>query len=335
MMYETRVGRIDIDITTFWILAKMSRAATKLYNTALWNARDTWEKTGKIPSGFDLQKIVLQSPYHNVLPAHTYQHAAHQVWNGFKTWFKLRKTDITANPPGFRPKDTLSSLLFTDYGFKVITKNCFLLTLGTKLKEELNYKNKRLTIRVKWGTEFPEEYTIKELEIIPRDGYFDIHAKLMLPEPKWKTEGQLIFGDLGQYNPIVTEDENGIVDIFKGGKILSNLHYYNKEKARVLSEVTGRTNGKRKWSKALGSMSKRGTSQVQHSLHSLANKIVDICLARDVKKLVLGDLGGIKKEKDGTGKNWNKKSNQNWQQLPIRRFVTQLRYKLARHGIRM
>jgi hypothetical protein len=59
--YECRVGRIDADITTFWILARMSWIETKLYNTALWSARETWDKIGKIPTGYDLQKVVLGS----------------------------------------------------------------------------------------------------------------------------------------------------------------------------------------------------------------------------------------------------------------------------------
>ena len=71
--YECRVGRIEADITTFWILGRMSWIATKLYNTALWSAREAWKNTGKIPTGFDLQKVVLASDYHSYLPAHTYQ----------------------------------------------------------------------------------------------------------------------------------------------------------------------------------------------------------------------------------------------------------------------
>jgi IS605 OrfB family transposase len=60
-----------------------------------------------------------------------------------------------------------------------------------------------------------------------------------------------------------------------------------------------------------------------------------LCVTRNVKEVVVGDLGGIKKEKDGTGKNWNDKANQNWQQFPIRTLVTQLDYKLARFGIKV
>ena len=103
---ECRIGRIKMDITTHRILARMAQATTKLYNTALWHSRKQWDETGKIPSGYDLQKVVLASVHHDLLPAHTYQHTAHQVGNAYKSWYKLRKKDKTARPPGFRPKES-------------------------------------------------------------------------------------------------------------------------------------------------------------------------------------------------------------------------------------
>jgi hypothetical protein len=65
----------------------MSWIATKLYNTALWSAREIWDKTGKIPTEYDAQKVVLGSCYHSFVPAQTYQHAAHQVGNAFRPWY--------------------------------------------------------------------------------------------------------------------------------------------------------------------------------------------------------------------------------------------------------
>jgi putative transposase len=125
------------------------------------------------------------------------------------------------------------------------------------------------------------------------------------------------------------------VDIFKGGRILSDLRYWNKEKARVQSEVMGRTKGQKKNSKPLGKMAKKGASQVKHAIHAMSSTFVELCNQRNVKEVVIGDLTGIKKEKDGTGKNWNDKANQNWQQFPVRILVTQLDYKLARYGIKV
>jgi len=281
------------------------------------------------------QKVVLASNYHMYVPAHTYQHPAHQVWNAFKSWFKLRKTDKTANPPRFRPKQEPSSFLYTNDQFKVINENMMLLALGQSLKDELNYPRKRLAIRYKWNTPFPKDGIIQQVEIVPRDGYFELHAKILLPEPIWKTQGQIIAVDLGERNPIVSKDEVGNIDIFKGGKILSNLRYWNKETARVKSEVMGRSKGKKKHSKNLSRMDTRGNRQKKQSVHALTSAFTKLCVQRDAKEVVVGDLGGIKKNKDGTGKNWRDKQQQNWQQFPIREVVAQLGYKLARYGIRL
>ncbi len=333
LRYECRVGKIDADITTFWILGRMSWIATKLYNTALWDAMETWKNKGKIPTGFDLQKSVLESYYHTFVPAHTYQHAAHQVGNAFRSWFKLRKKDITARPPGFRKKEELSTFMID--AFKVIDNNVILITPADKLRQELSYPHKKLCLKLHWNTPFPRKGKIKQIEIVPRKGFFELHAKILLPEPEWKTDGQVVAIDLGQRNPIVSIDEEGNVDIFKGGKILSNLRYWNKEKSRVRSEVMGRTKGRMKNSKSLGKMAKKGAAQIKHSIHAMTSTFADLCNRRNVKEVVVGDLTGIKKEKDGRGKNWNNKSNQNWQQFPIRQVVSQLDYKLARYSIQL
>ncbi|KKW10229.1 MAG: Transposase, IS605 OrfB family, partial [Candidatus Gottesmanbacteria bacterium GW2011_GWB1_49_7] len=176
---------------------------------------------------------------------------------------------------------------------------------------------------------------IKQLEIVPKDGYFVVHAKILLPEPEWKTEGQVVAIDLGMRNPIVSMDEVGNVDIFKGGKILSDLRYWNKEKSRVRAEVMGRTKGRKKHSKALSKMSKHGVAQVNHAVHALTSTFTELCIQRNIKEVVVGDIVGIKKNKNGAGKKWNDKSSQNWQSFPISKVVAQLDYKLARHGIQL
>jgi len=255
--------------------------------------------------------------------------------DGVQIMVQTTKKDKTVHPPGFRSKHKLSALRFTKYGFKSVDNSCILLTLGKKLKKQMDYTNSRLPLHIIWGTPVLDDGEIQQIEIIPRKGFFEIHAKIALPEPEWKTEGQIIAVDLGMRNPIVSIEEDGEVDIFKGGEILSHLQYYNKEKARVTAEVMGRTKGKKKWSKSLSRMSKRGSKQGDQSIHAMTSAFAEMCQERDVREVVVGDLKGIKKEKDGTGKKWNKKSNQNWQKFPMRKVVAQLRYKLARYGIRL
>lgn len=304
-----------------------------MYNTALWYARDTWERTGRIPSGYDLQKVVFESPYHGFLPAHTYQHPAHQVGMAFRSWYKMRKKDKTSRPPGFRKKDTISSFMVD--AFKVLDEENIFITLGPELRKELDYPHKRLLLRLRWNTLLPENGSIRQLTIVPREGVFEVHAKIRLPEPIWKEEGQVVAVDLGMRNPIVSVGEDDHVSIYKGGAVLATKRYWNKETARVQHEVMGRSVDKRKWSKPLSRMTNHGDAQTKHAIHAMTSTFVRDCVERDVKEVVVGDLCGIKKKKDGTGMRWNKKANQNWQQFPTRMLVAQLGYKLARHDIRL
>lgn len=333
--YECRIGRVEAGITTHWMLSRMALVATKLYNTALWEARRQWVETGKIPSGFDLQKVVLASSHHDYLPAHTYQHPAHQVGMAFRSWFRLRKKDPTANPPGFRKKQMLSSTLFTGYGFRLTESGTFLLTIGKKLRGEMSYPQRWLPLKVAWNTPLPADGRIVQIEITPRDGWFEIHAKMVLPEPVWKTEGQVIAVDLGMRNPIASVGEDGQVDLYKGGAILAAKRYWNKEKARVQRQVMERSSDRKRSSKPLARMAKRGGAQTKHAIHAMSTDFTQRCVERNVKEVVVGDLRGIKKGADGKGKGWADKPSQNWHQFPSRMLVAQLGYKLARHGIRL
>jgi putative transposase len=327
--YECRVARIDADITAYWMLSRMAWVATKLYNAALWYSRQVWDETGKIPSKFSLQKVVFENPQHSVLPAHTYQHAAHEVGGAYRSWFTLRKSDKAASPPGFRPKMKLSSFLFTEDAFRV-DGGTLHLTIGPSLREQMKYPLKRLRTKVRWNTPLPEGGVVKQVEIVPRNGFFEAHAKILLPEPVWRADGQTVAVDLGMRNPIVSVDDTGNVDIFKGGELLSDIRYWNKEKARVQSELMVRTKGRRKWSKALERMSHHRKYQVKQGVHALTKAFTELCIKRDVKDVVVGDLGGIKR-----GKRWRDVQSQNWQQFPVREVVAQLGYKLARRGIRL
>ena len=332
-MYECRVARIESDITTFWMLSRMCWVGTKLYNTAMWYARDQWDKTGKIPGQRALQKKMYESWYHESLPAHTYQHPAHQVSKAFKSWFVLRKKDPTAHPPGFRKKEKLSSIMFTTYGFKALSQNKIRLTLGDQMRAHLQYPDKFLELNISWNTPFPAQGEIQQIEVVPRNGWFDLHAKIALPIPTYKTEGQVGAIDLGMRNPLAATFEDKQEHMFKGGEILAELHYLNKTKAALQKQIMKRTKGKKKHSPALDEFSRRLNAQKDHAIHAMTNQMVDVCVAADANIVVVGDLEGIKKEPDGSGKNWNDKASQNWQQFPVRKVVAQLRYKLARHGI--
>jgi putative transposase len=313
----------------------MSWVATKLYNTAMWGARVAWDDTGLIPSGYDLYKVVRESPYFGLLPSVSSTYQGIQVGYDFRSWYALRKIDKTANPPRFRNKNHMSSVTYFQTSFR-FKNDTILLSVAKGLKNELGYPLRFLPLpNIRWNKAIPSNGIIKQLVFVPENGYFNVHAKILIPEPEWRINGQVVAVDLGMRNPIVAIDEEGNIDIFKGGRILSDLRYWNKERSRVQSEIMRRSEGRNRNSNALSRMAKHGSGQIEQAIHAMTSTFVELCNRRNVKEVVVGDLRGIKKNIDGTGKLWSDKCNQNWQQFPVREIVIQLRYKLARYGIKL
>ncbi len=332
---EVVVGRVEADFTTHWMLSKMCFTATKLWNTAVWESREEWAGTGRIPSGFDLQKKLQGSYRYRSLQSHASQKTIHEVGEAYISWFKLRKKDPTAQPPGFRKKSRLSPVTFDQSGFRIEKETGrLLLSVGNELRTETAYPLKFLPLKVRWWREPKGQFA--EVRVVARDGFFEIHAVEILPEPQWRTEGAVKAIDLGIRNPVAVAGEDGQVEIYRGGAVLSMLRYWNKEKGRVQGEVMARSKNKKKWSGVLSRMSTRGARQVHHAMHALTDTIVESCVKSNVKEVVVGKLKGIKKDtQTGKGKGWSDKSSQKYYQFPMMRIVPQLRYKLARSGIRL
>lgn len=330
-LYLTRRAKLKTDYTSFWLLSRMCRAATKLYNSATWESRVAWHQTGKIPSGFDLQKR-LQGGYNYLrLPAHSAQQAIHKVGWAYRSWFKLRKKDKTVRPPGFRPKELLSPFVLKAAYFRVEGDH-LRVSIPDALKEDLDYPHRFLWLDFRLDR--PIQGEPQEVEIVPRDGYFMAHVKCLLPEPEWRKEGPVKAIDVGICNLAAIADQSSNVEIYTGAPLLSELRYWNKEIGRVQSRLMEQTKGKRKWSHRLARLHRKRAARTGHILHAATKRISDQCAADGTAVVVVGDLKGIKKGEGGAGKNWGRGS-QKLHQSPMERFVHTLGYKLALRGIQM
>jgi len=329
--YLTRKAKLETDITAFWILSKMCFASTKLWNAACFESRKQWNETGKIPSGFDLQKQLQKLYWYSMMPAHSSQDAIHKLGEAYMSWFRLRKKDTTARPPGFRKKEILSSFVLKKAYFR-IENGKLRISIPKKLKEELKYPHRFLHLN--FHLDKPIVGKPQEVEIIPMDGYFMAHIKCLIPEPEWKTEGQVKAIDVGICNIAVTANEDGTTKIYNGGEILSELRYFNKRIGALQKKVTKKSKDEQKWSDRLSELSRKRTRRIRHMLHSITRSIAEDCEKEGVKEVVIGELKGIKKDENGKGRNWGRNS-QKLHQAPIRLFINQLRYKLYLRGIRM
>ncbi len=110
--------------------------------------------------------------------------------------------------------------------------------------------------------------------------------------------------DLGIKNITTTYDTaDGEVRIYKGGKILSTQHHFNKQIQKLQKKLPGKEDGKtQQYSKNITKLHKKKARQIKHQLHCIAKDIVKTCEKKDIKTVVVGDLKNIRKKSNGKGK---------------------------------
>ena len=298
-------------------LMDVGNICTKIWNKTNYYCREEWEKTGKIPSYYELQRIFKDDFWCRKLHSHTAQAVMHKLAESYRSWYKLKKTDPEAHPPGFRKKNSISTISFSNFAIKV-EDHRLRLTL-------VKGKHLWLDYQAQPGVEITQENIVRA-EIT--NGYANIVYKI--DEPEQKEEGQVMAIDLGIINMATTVKENGEAKIYSGKGVLSIQRYFNKEIAKLQSIVMSQSKNKKKWSRQLSELSTKKMRQIKHVLHAQTRAIVEDCVKSDVKEVVIGDLRNIRK-----GKKWNKKSSQKLHAWSFNRFTELLRYKLTLEGIKI
>jgi len=304
-------------------LEKLAFYATKLYNTDNWTRREQWTKTGKIPNWYTQKKLLRTNHWYQLLPSQTAQAVVKNLQDNYKSWFKLRKTDLTAKPPGFRKKSALSPITF--YQQFTLVGDQLTLVMSRKFRTETGVD--KLVFRLDLWRKV--DGTPKMCNVI-YDGGWMAHVVYEVPEPKLSREPNVMAVDLGIVNLAATVDLNGHSKLYSGKQALSVQHYFNKEIARVQS-LTAKQG--KKGSRAISRMHQKKCRQVNQILHSVSKALVEAAKRNHVGTIVVGDLKNIRKD-NGKGKDWGR-NNQKLHAWGFRKLLTQIRYKAALSGIRV
>lgn len=180
-------------------------------------------------------------------------------------------------------------------------------------------------------THIQEYNRICQARIVPKNGYYDFELvfDIEILDVEEKEPKRIAAIDLGVNNLATIVTNFGTVPIVINGKPLKSInHYYNKELARIKSELELR-HGQRT-SKRMQSLTNKRNAKVDDYLHKASKMIVDYLVENNVDTLVIGHNNGWKQEAD-----MDKKNNQNFVQISHSRFIDMLTYKLESKGIRV
>ena len=129
--------------------------------------------------------------------------------------------------------------------------------------------------------------------------------------------------DLGICNFAAVAYSTDEADLYPGNRLKQDGYYFPKEIAKCDDAGCERaTQLHAKWSE-------RRT----HFFHSLAKHIVERCVEKQVGRINIGDLEGVREDNDGAAKNWGRHGNLDLHGWAFDRFNSILTYKAKVEGI--
>lgn len=174
-----------------------------------------------------------------------------------------------------------------------------------------------------------KEGTVKQVRFVPKyDCYVIEIVYESIAKKQFDDNNRIMSIDLGVNNlaSIVTNVSNRSI-LIDGRRLKSINQYYNKKRSDIqqqLKKVNGKENSRR-----LMSLTKRRNNKVKDYLHKASKEIINTCLKEDITTLIVGHNDGWKKNV-----NLGKRNNQNFVSIPFEMFISMLRYKSERQGLR-
>ena len=239
----------------------------------------------------------------------------HEWVNNFKSIIKLRQKGQKTRLPKAKREDTISVSLD---GNLIKQENNIVFIRWTKewLPIKLKSNNVKVTsVRVIY-------YTLSN-EIEFHIVYEDLRPNYTVePNDRWLSI------DLGVKNFIATISNVPQLKSFivSSGWLLSLYHWAQK------LESIAQSNKLKKLRSRINSYVKR---RVKTTLHQLTNKIVDLCLAYDISKVIVGKNVIYSNKHSKQNHSVSKLLRWKLHKLPFRLFVNLLTYKLKKFGIQL
>lgn len=319
------------------IISHLGYAAYKLWNCMKYE-RDHWQELGmsEYPDWYYQKRVHKGDFWFKNLPSQTAQEVCKLLDKGYKSWRVLLKSDgvENAHPPKFKHEPM--AVTYMQNGIRH-NGDMLRLSLPAQLKahmaERFGIHEDYLFIE---NRIFDGMDNIKQVKLyMPEHGICRVIAVYEIPDPVMLPDnGKYLSIDIGIHNMMTAYDSVSGSCMILGRKYSSILHWYDKQIAHFnsISDSQQAAKGVRypKMSKRVQQLYRRKRSSVHDLIHKCTRYIADYCSDNDIRTVVVGDITGIRKNKD-----LGHVTNQKLHQLPYKQIYGLLEYKLALYGIRL
>ena len=316
---------IKADANLLSILEFVCGESAKLSNCGTYYARQLYFKTGKIPSKFDLHKLLKSNPHFQAMYSHVAQQCLTTVAESFKSYLGLLKAvsiakcatgmlpqsafrgSVEQRPrlPGYR-KGGLALATFPRADVKL--KNGLLrFPLGSKVK--IWFDLDAFYLPMPSNLKFSD---LREIRILPRNQCFYAEFVYKMPDAQKPIvkKGNVLGIDPGINNWLTCVSNVGTSFIIDGKHLKSLNQNYNR---RISTLKESKTQGF--WSKQLAHITEKRNRQVRDGVNKAARKVIKHCLENQIGTLIFGWNKGVRQEI-----NLGSKTNQKFVQIPTARL---------------
>ncbi len=305
-------------------------AASKLWNVGRWTVDRVWNGCGQIPSAFDLQKYLKKHERYGDLHSQSSQQVLAELGEAFESWYEHRNQgNEQANPPGYRKQGDehpRSTITFKKDAIRHDEKHDYLrLSKGSNLKTN-RYDYVLCDYKTPPNVDLSaDSVSIQQVRAVWTGGEWELHIVCDVAKQVPDGRGEEIAGvDLGINNiAVISFGDESL--LYPGGALKEAKHYFKQIEYDCEGD-NGLSNTAR-WAKR--SLKRRR----RYLLHVLSKDIISRCIKRNVGRLRVGDLGGIRSKENGEGRSWGRHGNKRLHGWAFSKLIGLLEYKGEAAGI--
>lgn len=269
-----------------------------------------------------LMRVTENADFFSGLPMQTAQQILKQTVQEFKSWLSALKA-YRKDSSGFTGKPNMPSYRKGNLDTFTLTNQDAILYAG---ENGTVLKLPKTSIRIPVSHLTPE-LKLREVKVKPFYDSFEILITLDMDDIPKTTGSALCAIDLGVSNTaaIVTNTGNSV--IYKGGAVKAINQWFNKERSRLVSEIT--LGGKPyRNTRRLNSVSRKRTLFMRDYMHKISHNIIQFCLDNKIGTIIIGENKGWKQNS-----NIGHRNNQAFVSIPFDMLKNQLLYKAEAIGI--
>ena len=320
------------------VLGHLAYATWKLWNVANYE-RKNWTKESGIayPNWYDQKKRMKDQFWYNNLPSQSAQELLHTLDGAWKSFYKLKKAGGIENPKPPKFKRAPFNVRYLKDGFIVLAGNKIRLAVPKQLRgylrDTFGFEDTFLYIDVPNHLQLKGE-AVKTLEFKPLgQGKYQLIVVIEIPDiSQHAPSAKFMSLDFGINNFLSGTVYDGNSFVLSGRQLLSINRYFDKTIGyyNSLSDAQQVAKGVKypKQSKRVTALYEKRQKQVHHLLHTMSRAVINMAIAHGVDTIVIGDLTGIREEK-----NLGVKINQKFHKWPFRKMAELIRYKATLVGI--